>query len=114
MMGILTGGFLGIVIALFLLALAILWFILPFAIFGTKDKLSELIAESRQTNAHLAALRTEISEIKGNNNLDLEHVVNVSKSSPSSNKTSDWICQNCSEENGPSFEVCWSCQLNKS
>jgi hypothetical protein len=33
-----------VVVVLFLFVLAILWFLLPFAIFGTKDKLSELIA----------------------------------------------------------------------
>ena len=31
---------------LFLLVLAVLWFLLPFAIFGTKDKLQELINET--------------------------------------------------------------------
>ncbi|VVM20197.1 hypothetical protein BSPWISOXPB_5199 [uncultured Gammaproteobacteria bacterium] len=40
-----------VVVVLFLFVLAILWFLLPFAIFGTKDKLSELIAETKkQTN----------------------------------------------------------------
>jgi hypothetical protein len=60
---LLSGGF-GIAIVLFLLVLAILWFLLPFAIFGTKDKLSELIAESKQTNDLLIALRSEVAEIK--------------------------------------------------
>jgi hypothetical protein len=53
-------------IATFLFALVVLWFLLPFAIFGTKDKLSELIAESKKTNEQLSALRAEISEMKGN------------------------------------------------
>ncbi|WP_141400682.1 hypothetical protein [Pseudoxanthomonas wuyuanensis] len=53
-------GILGIVIFVFLLALAILWFLLPFAIFGTKDKLNALIAESRQINAELARVTAEL------------------------------------------------------
>jgi len=45
--------------------LAVLWFFLPFAIFGTKDKLSELIAETKKTNEQLSDLRLEIKELKG-------------------------------------------------
>ncbi|MGI2169509.1 hypothetical protein ACROAE_04845 [Shewanella sp. MF05960] len=55
-----TGGF-GVFITLFLFVLAILWFILPFAIFGTKNKLDELIEQTRQTNTLLTALRGEVS-----------------------------------------------------
>lgn len=25
----------------------------------------------------------------------------------------DWICPSCSENNDPSFEVCWNCQQEK-
>jgi hypothetical protein len=53
-------GIIGIVIFVFLLALSILWFLLPFAIFGTKDKLNALIAESRQTNAELVRIAAEL------------------------------------------------------
>ena len=62
----LLGGGFGLVIVLFLLVLSILWFLLPFAIFGTKDKLSELIAETKKTNEQLSALRAEVAELKGN------------------------------------------------
>jgi len=65
---LLNGG-VGLGIILFLLVLAILWFLLPFAIFGTKDKLSELIAETKKTNDQLIALRAEVSEIKYNDDL---------------------------------------------
>lgn len=57
------GGFY-LIVVLFLFVLAILWFLLPFAIFGTKDKLSELIAENKKTNELLAALRSELAEFK--------------------------------------------------
>jgi hypothetical protein len=60
----LLGGGAGVAIVLFLVVLAILWFLLPFAIFGTKDKLSELIAESKKTNEELKALRAELAIIK--------------------------------------------------
>lgn len=61
------GGFY-IFVALFLFVLAILWFLLPFAIFGTKDKLNELITESKKTNEHLFAIRSELAALKNNSN----------------------------------------------
>ena len=64
----LLGSGFGVAIVLFLFVLAILWFLLPFAIFGTKDKLGELIAESKKTNEQINALRAEVAEIKGNDN----------------------------------------------
>jgi len=56
-----TLGGLYIVVVLFLSILAILWFFLPFAIFGTKDKLNELIEETKKTNNELQKLRAEIA-----------------------------------------------------
>ena len=71
-MGDVIGGGLGafgLVVFLFLLALAVLWFLLPFAIFGIKDKLAAQIHESQKVNAELSriaaemlAIRTEISQ----------------------------------------------------
>lgn len=60
MSGMMTGG-LGLVVALFVFVLAVLWFLLPFAIFGTKDKLAEIIAESKKTNAELARIAAELA-----------------------------------------------------
>ena len=37
--------------------LLFLWFLLPFAIFGTKDKLNDLINETKKTNDQLEKLR---------------------------------------------------------
>ena len=47
----LISGVLGFVIVLFLVVLAILWFCLPFAVFGIKRRLDDLIHESRATRA---------------------------------------------------------------
>ena len=54
-MGAMFGGIFGLVIFLFLLVLAILWFILPFAIFGIKPKLDKILEELDKTNRLLAA-----------------------------------------------------------
>ena len=56
-----TLGGLYLFVVLFLLVLAVLWFFLPFAIFGTKDKLNELIREAKKTNEELEKLRAELS-----------------------------------------------------
>ena len=49
------GGF-TLVVALFLIVLAILWFILPFAIFGTKARLDSLILRQEKQIALLERL----------------------------------------------------------
>jgi len=56
----LMGGGFGVIVILFLFVLALLWFLLPFAIFGTKDKLAAIIAESQKTNAELARITAEL------------------------------------------------------
>jgi cell division protein FtsL len=56
-----TLGGIYLFVVVFLVVLAILWFLLPFAIFGTKPKLDQLIAETRKTNAELERLREQIS-----------------------------------------------------
>ena len=55
---------LGILWILFLVVLAILWFLLPFAIFGTKDRLRDLIEENRRSNQELAAIRKQLSDLQ--------------------------------------------------
>ena len=46
------------------LALVILWFMLPFAVFGTKKKLDAIIAESQKTNAELARVGAELAAMR--------------------------------------------------
>lgn len=40
-----------------LAALAAVWFFVPFAIFGTKSRIDDLIEELEQTNTHLAEIK---------------------------------------------------------
>ena len=56
-----TLGGLYIFVVLFFFVLAVLWFLLPFAIFGTKDKLNLLILETQRTNEILKEMREKIS-----------------------------------------------------
>jgi type II secretory pathway component PulM len=60
--GAFSGVYIGLVI--FLAIMAILWFLLPFAVFGTKDKLNQLIAEARNTNQAVQELTKEVIALR--------------------------------------------------
>lgn len=49
-------GFLAVILVLFFVCLAILWVLMPFAIFGTKDLLKAQLREQERTNALLEQL----------------------------------------------------------
>ena len=51
-----VAGPIAIVIAIFALVLGILWFLLPFAVFGVKARLDKLIAETSRQNVLLAEI----------------------------------------------------------
>jgi uncharacterized membrane protein len=53
--GALFGGVFGLIVVIFLIVLAILWFCLPFAIFGTKRRLDE---QTKLLKEILAELKT--------------------------------------------------------
>ena len=53
------GVFLSVAQFLLALVLAMLWICMPFAIFGTKRLLRELVAEQRKTNQNLADAAAE-------------------------------------------------------
>ena len=40
---------------------------------------------------------------------DFDRAIEIVKSSQGDKKAADWICNNCSEKNDPSFEICWNC-----
>ena len=57
MMGLgLFSGIVGLFVFFFLMVVAIVWFFLPFAVFGTKARIDTLIAETRKTNVLLTVL----------------------------------------------------------
>lgn len=57
------GGVFGLFVILFLLVLGILWFIFPFAVFGVKPLLRQIIAEQKRTNETLARISQQIHPI---------------------------------------------------
>ncbi|MGL1956637.1 MAG: DUF2007 domain-containing protein [Colwellia sp.] len=46
------------------------------------------------------------------NDLDYDRVIEIVESSQGNN-SEEWICENCSEANDSSFEICWQCQDEK-
>lgn len=48
---------LGGLLVIFLMVLAVLWFFLPFAVFGIKDLLQQLINETKKNNELLSKLQ---------------------------------------------------------
>jgi len=55
----LGGGIIGLIIVLFIIAIAILWFLLPFAVFGIKIRLDNIISELSRTNTLLSYLKAD-------------------------------------------------------
>ncbi len=55
------GGF-AFVVTIFLIVLVILWFFLPFAVFGTKAKLDSLIHEMKLANIELTKVREQLAK----------------------------------------------------
>lgn len=60
----LFGGVVGLLAVLFLVVLAVLWFVLPFAVFGIKGRLDSLITLQRQHNDHVASLRVDLANLR--------------------------------------------------
>jgi len=65
-----------VLLILFLVVLAVLWFLLPFAVFGIKDRLDVLIRESQKTNELLRSLLANADTSK---NIDLEAIKHAAR-----------------------------------
>lgn len=57
-------GVIGFLFFIFLLFAAILWFLLPFAVFGTKGRLDQLIQTQQQTNRLLEQMQAESAALR--------------------------------------------------
>ncbi len=60
----LFSGTLGIVIMLVTLVAAILWFFLPFAVFGMKSRIDELIQINKKSSVLLESVNAELIKIR--------------------------------------------------
>ena len=108
-----------ILIVLFLIVLSILWFLLPFAVFGIKGKLDNLIENTSDTNQKLDLLLAEISE---SNNLLQESISNLLNNNNKINQKLDLILEKIKEsadnsspiepeQTKPETKVCSKCNI---
>lgn len=58
--GGLGAGLIGLLVAIFLVVLAVLWFLLPFAVFGIKDRLDDQIKATRANAEAINALAAQL------------------------------------------------------
>lgn len=58
------GGIVYLLIVLFLFVLGILWILLPFAVFGIKNRLDLLLAETKQVNEELRRSNAELWDLR--------------------------------------------------
>jgi len=72
------GGTIGFIIILFLFVHAVLWFFLPYAIFGTKEMPDNIMTEIESTNKLLQVIANEIKKMRlsnnGARNVEKEHM----------------------------------------
>ncbi len=91
-----TFGILYVLVIIFLVVLAILWFILPFAIFGIKPLLNKLLAELEETNQYLSELVEEDDMNEESEEIDIEHDATEEESIPSSDSGKiHFSCDKC-------------------
>ena len=62
----LFAGTFGLIFIIFLVVAAVLWFLLPFAIFGIKTRLDTMIENSDKTIALIESLNEEIRNLRLN------------------------------------------------
>lgn len=58
-----SAGLLGVIGIVFLIILAVLWFFLPFAVFGIQPKIEKVLAEMKRTNDLLFEIRSDIKRL---------------------------------------------------
>jgi len=75
--------------------LAILWFILPFAIFGIKPLLNKLLAELEKTNQYLSELVEENDTNEESQEIYIEHDATEESIPSSDDGKIHFLCDEC-------------------
>ncbi len=69
----LFSGTLGMIILFIMLLAAVLWFFLPFAVFGIKPRIDELIKINKETNVLLESINSEVIELRKSSDSENTH-----------------------------------------
>ena len=97
------GGIIGLIILTFIGAILILWIILPFAVFGIKEKLDQMIRLSRENRDIMIRLLKAIKP----ESVDTQDIESISQDKK------QWICPNCNTINLYYKATCGKCSHKK-
>jgi hypothetical protein len=108
-------GTVGIIILVFVVVLVILWTLLPFAVFGIKGKLDQLIDSNREIRDQLARLNSGVSSLSepattpenSEEHLDFEVEPPAPREPPPAPGVR--ICPECEKRNSKANLVCAHC-----
>jgi hypothetical protein len=95
-----SAGVLGVLAVAFLATLAILWFFLPFAIFGIQPKIKEALAELKRGNDLLFEIRADIKRLADEATGHASTVATVT-------------CKNCHKEHSDITPTCPFCGFRR-
>jgi hypothetical protein len=102
-MAALSGGLFGFIGILVTIVLIVLWTLLPFAVFGIKGKLDELISLQRETAEQLNRLNGSISPLT-EVQADEQPLIHEPIAEPSVQ-----VCHNCGQKNSGRMTNCTRC-----
>ncbi len=106
------GSTIGIIVILFIAIIVILWTLLPFAVFGIKGKLDELISINRLIHDEMINLNKEVSSLTEEQSASpAEDIDNLHQSSLNTThpNTAMQVCPNCDQENNHKMTNCTKC-----
>lgn len=102
-------GWLGLVVLIFLVVLMVLWFLLPFAVFGIKRRLDQLLETGRQLN-HQLRLMESAAEVRHKERFkNVERAQAPRKVQGGDKPPSSTTCPHCMQENGVGAKTCSRC-----
>ena len=96
-------GIIGLLIIIFIGALLVLWIILPFAVFGIKEKLDQMIRLLKENRDIMVRLLKATSP----ESVDTEEIAKISQDKK------QWICPNCGTINLYYKGACTKCSHKK-
>ncbi|MEN8250118.1 MAG: hypothetical protein ABFS32_14390 [Bacteroidota bacterium] len=109
------GSTFGILVILFITLIVILWTLLPFAIFGIKGKLDELISINRLIHDEMVNLNKDVSSLAEDQSASpVENIATLHQNveDTTHQNTAEQVCPNCGQKNNRKMTNCTQCGHN--
>ena len=71
---------------------------------------NEILSSAVGNGASALDVWVEVWVVQDN---DYDEALKLIEATLSTKEGDDWVCSNCDEVNGPSFMLCWKCQVAK-